>query len=59
MEEEEMKIKVKLTDANEVTEERAVTLRWLLNFVSGLVKGNRSFTIVTDGGKVEYAPKMS
>ena len=50
-----MKVEVKLTDANEVTEERTVTLRWLLNFVSNLVKGKCKFAIVTDGGKVEYA----
>ena len=54
-----MKVEVKLTDANGVTEERTVTLRWLLNFVSSLVKGGRKFAITTDGGKVEYAPEMS
>ena len=49
-----MKVKVKLTDADKVTEERTVTLRWLCDFVSSLVKNGRSFAIVTDGGKVTY-----
>ena len=47
-----MRIEIKLTDANGVATKRAVTLGWLLGYVKGLVRSGRSFTIITDGGRI-------
>ena len=57
-----MKVQVLLThvlarsasaDADGVVTERQVNLRFVLNFVSGLIKQGRKIVIVTDGGRIE------
>lgn len=49
-----MKVIIVLTDADGNVEERKVSLRWLLNYVSGLVRNETKFVIMTAGGEVRY-----
>jgi hypothetical protein len=49
-----MKIEIELTYADGVTETLTVSLRWLLNHVSDLVKAKQPFVITTPGEKVKY-----
>ena len=48
-----METAVILTDADGNKSQREMTLRQILNFVSGIIKQGRSLEIVTDGGKLK------
>ena len=48
------KTRIRLIDASGVAENRAVTKRWVTDYLRWLARNGKPFTVVTGGGKIEF-----